>query len=279
MVQYVQALVVAKVGTRYRPLAGVNYNAPTVRDVLRYNLHLIKVFQAEENRLAIEHEIRWASKIPASAWKHPDVKTGSSDISFGNLRDDDINQTKDELEEDPVFDDDNDGPITNETTSKFFGETELKMRFPFIQGCLVAGVTFGPHIDPSQRYCQSSKFVHTMGIYASLRNKSSRITDGSDGTTILDITNPSSPEYAFVFTFGSQNPPLTTPYARMTPLSAMEYIQFEILPNRLNRFAQPFENWRRIDSKTLKNIWPKENWRKKPAKTGKILHPRELVAV
>jgi len=63
-----QFFVIAKVGTRYRGLAVVHHQWLYGANALKACLRLLKIFQATANRLALQHELRWAKTLKEEYW-------------------------------------------------------------------------------------------------------------------------------------------------------------------------------------------------------------------
>jgi len=64
-----QFFVIAKIGSRYRGLAARNHQYLEGGDARTLCLPFLEIFQSSENRLALEHELRWAKTISGSDWQ------------------------------------------------------------------------------------------------------------------------------------------------------------------------------------------------------------------
>lgn len=56
---------------RYRCLAGVHHERCGPNNAVRNCFWTIKIFSADTNRVALQNELRWASKLPNEHWPQP----------------------------------------------------------------------------------------------------------------------------------------------------------------------------------------------------------------
>jgi hypothetical protein len=63
-----QLFVIAKIGHRYRGLATIHHQWLYSSRALQVTPRLRRIFQAPENRLALEQELRWAKRLSEHNW-------------------------------------------------------------------------------------------------------------------------------------------------------------------------------------------------------------------
>jgi hypothetical protein len=63
-----QLFVIAKIGARYRGLAAIHHQWLYGATALKVCRRLLHIFQSPENRVALEHELRWAKTLGENDW-------------------------------------------------------------------------------------------------------------------------------------------------------------------------------------------------------------------
>jgi hypothetical protein len=76
-----QLIIIAKIGNRYRGLATTHHQWLYGATALKVCFRLIHIFQADVNRLALQHELRWAKTLRDNDWEL-DEKSAMNVVPF-----------------------------------------------------------------------------------------------------------------------------------------------------------------------------------------------------